>query len=399
MQVVAIFSSKTGLNQAMQIKPGTVNELQALLHAGLATAPCALAHSTTLGVPHFDAGRLRVSLQKNPAFKADLVDAFNHIWAHGAGVLVLQNLFADTALLDAATAQFQTMIDTEKSSGQAAGDHFAKPGANDRVWNALEKLCMAAPDIFAAYYGNDIIALACEAWLGPAYQVTSQINCVNPGGAAQMAHRDYHLGFMSPTQAAQYPAHVHHLSPYLTLQGAVAHGDMPLESGPTLYLPHSQKFADGYLVAGRPEFQAYFDAHHMQLPLKKGDAVFFNPALLHAAGHNRSTSVYRMANLLQISSAFGRAMESVNRVRMCQALYPTLLAMQKTGRLAVAQIECAVAACAEAYAFPTNLDRDPPLAGLAPPSQQALVLQALREQWPAEKLNLALQDQADKKTS
>ena len=31
------------------------------------------------------------------------------------------------------------------------------------------------------------------------------------------------------------------LSPLLTLQGAVAHVDMPLESGPTLYLPHSRR--------------------------------------------------------------------------------------------------------------------------------------------------------------
>ena len=39
----------------------------------------------------------------------------------------------------------------------------------------------------------------------------------------------------------------------------------------------------------------------------------------------------------------------------------------------------AVAACAEGYAFPTNLDRDPPIGGLAPPSQQALMLAALRD--------------------
>ena len=40
---------------------------------------------------------------------------------------------------------------------------------------------------------------------------------------------------------ASYPAHLHRTSPVLTLQGAVAHCDMPVESGPTMYLPHSQK--------------------------------------------------------------------------------------------------------------------------------------------------------------
>ena len=116
-------------------------------------------------------------------------------------------------------------------------------------------------------------------------------------------HRDYHLGFQSAETSRRVTRRTcTRLSPALTLQGAVAHCDMPVESGPTLYLPHSQKYAHGYLAYRQPEFQEYFDAHHVQLPLAKGDAVFFNPALFHAAGTNRTTDVRRMANLLQISS-------------------------------------------------------------------------------------------------
>ena len=37
------------------------------------------------------------------------------------------------------------------------------------------------PEAFVAYYANDVIALASSAWLGPAYQVTSQVNVVRPG--------------------------------------------------------------------------------------------------------------------------------------------------------------------------------------------------------------------------
>src|SRR5437667_42928 len=83
-------------------------------------------------------------------------------------------------------------------------DDLAKPGANDRVWNALEKLAVREPRVFAEYYANDVIALVSTAWLGPAYQVTSQVNVVNPGGAAQVPHRDYHLGFMPGERATQY---------------------------------------------------------------------------------------------------------------------------------------------------------------------------------------------------
>ena len=46
------------------------------------------------------------------------------------------------------------------------------------------------------------------------------------------------------------------VSPVLTLQGAVAHVDMPVESGPTLYLPYSQTFEPGYFAWRKPEFVA-----------------------------------------------------------------------------------------------------------------------------------------------
>jgi len=67
--------------------------------------------------------------------------------------------------------------------------------------------------------------------------------------------------------AADYPEHVHRLSPLLTLQGAVAHCDMPVETGPTMYLPHSQKYVPGYVAADLPEFVEYFAPNYVQLPL------------------------------------------------------------------------------------------------------------------------------------
>src|SRR5215213_8663632 len=158
----------------------------------------------------------------------------------GPGIVVFQHAF-DRAVVDTATESFDRLIAEQKAAGAVVGDHFAKPGANDRVWGALDKLALADPDVFASYYANDVLALVSEAWLGPNYQITSQVNVVNPGGQAQVAHRDYHLGFMHRAQAQAYPAQVHALSPALTLQGAVAHVDMPVETGPTLYLPHSQK--------------------------------------------------------------------------------------------------------------------------------------------------------------
>ena len=179
----------------------------------------------------------------------------------------------------------------------------------------------------------------------------------------------------------------------MTLQGAVAHCDMPVETGPTMYLPHSQKYAPGYVAFHQADFTAYFDEHFVQLPLQKGDAAFFNPALFHGAGTNRSADVRRMANLLQVSSAFGRAMESVDRTAMCRALYPVLLAQKAAGADERA-LRNAVAASAEGYAFPTNLDRDQPIGGLAPETQAELVWRALHERWSAETLDQELSAQA-----
>jgi ectoine hydroxylase-related dioxygenase (phytanoyl-CoA dioxygenase family) len=324
----------------------------------------------------YDADRLLAA--PGAAARAELVRAFTG----GPGVVVVRRAYPDTPVVDRATTAFEEMIAEQRASGAVAGDHFAKPGANDRVWNALEKLAVRAPGVFVDYYANPVLALVSEAWLGPGYQVTSQVNVVNPGGEAQVGHRDYHLGFMPPAQVARFPAHVHRLSPVLTLQGAVAHTDMPVESGPTMYLPHSQKYGPGYLATGRPEFAAHFARHHVQLPLRTGDAAFFNPAVIHGAGHNRSAGVRRMANLLQVSSAFGRAMESVDRERICRAVYPALRAHPAP--------EHAVAAAAEGYPFPTNLDRDPPVDGLAPESQADLVRKALAEDWEPAELDTAL---------
>ncbi|MFD3838983.1 phytanoyl-CoA dioxygenase family protein [Streptomyces sp. NPDC058642] len=316
----------------------------------------------------------------------------------GPGVVVFQGAFRDHEIVDRATKVFDSLIREQDAAGTTAGDHFAKPGANERVWNALEKAALYDPSTFADYYANPVLALVSEAWLGPGYQVTSQINVVNPGGLAQTVHRDYHLGFLSGEVAAAYPAHVHRLSPVLTLQGAVAHCDMPVESGPTLYLPFSQAYEAGYLAWRRPEFQEYFKKHHVQLPLAQGDAVFFNPALFHAAGTNRTTDVRRMVNLLQVSSAFGRAMETVDRETVTNAVYPVLLRRASEG-VGEEWLENVIAASAEGYPFPTNLDSDPPVDGLAPPAQADLVRRALRERWTPRTLRDELRASAERRES
>ncbi|TAW00717.1 phytanoyl-CoA dioxygenase [Rhizobium ruizarguesonis] len=373
-----------------------LDEFRALAEKTAALADYPSASAVEKNVLIYDSRKVMTAAatpEGRRAVLAEICDAFGE----GPGVVVFKRAYEDTGIVDRASTIFDAIIEEQHRTSTGGGDHFAKPGANDRIWNSLEKHCLADPANFAEYYGNAIVALASEAWLGPSYQMTAQVNRVNPGGSAQSAHRDYHLGFQSSKVIEQFPAHVHRLSPVLTLQGAVAHCDMPLESGPTLFLPHSQTYVPGYLALKRQEFRDYFETNHVQLPLEKGDVVFFNPALFHAAGTNRSADIKRVANLLQVSSAFGRAMETVNRERMSARLFPALKTLQ--GRLSPDEIANAVAACAEGYSFPTNLDRDPPLGGLAPKTQAQLMHEALNEGWSDEVFIAALAEQAGKKLS
>jgi ectoine hydroxylase-related dioxygenase (phytanoyl-CoA dioxygenase family) len=365
---------------------------------GLADFRAEVAQVTDLGdYPHAVDVRDNVLVYSSDAppdrraFQAELIRAL----ADGPGVVLIEGAFrAD--VVDRASDAFHTLIEAQHASGSAAGDHFGKPGANDRIWNAAQKLALHAPDVFAEYYANDVLAVVSQAWLGPRYQVTSQVNVVNPGGTQQVPHRDYHLGFVTPDDLTAYPALLHRMSPALTLQGAVAHCDMPVESGPTMLLPYSQRFLGGYVAFNRPDFIDFFARHHVQVPLSKGDAMFFNPALYHGAGSNVSAGIRRMANLLQISSPFGRAMEALDRTAMVRAVYPALLRMKATGRPR-RELHNVVVATAEGYAFPTNLDLDQPIGSLAPPSQVDIVLAALADDLTSDELDVALRNQDDRR--
>lgn len=328
---------------------------------------------------------------------AQVTTATGREWANillnGAGVFVIRKAFRDRSAIDDASEIFRQIIAEERAAGVAAGDHFAKAGANDRIWNSLQKLCLKSPKVYVHYMSNPVIDLACRSWLGPGYQIATQVNQVRPGGKAQQPHRDYHLGFMKAEQMAEYPLHIHRFSPMLILQGGVAHCDAPIESGPTKLLPHSQRFAAGYMAALLPNFRSYFEENYVQLPLEKGDAIFFSPALFHAAGENRSSSVERMVNLLQVASPFARHMESIDRTAMSRAVFPYLAELGEEALKAV------IAATADGYPFPTNLDKDPPLGGLAPPNQQQLLMRAVSEDWPQEQLDQALAEMLSRRTA
>ncbi|MGB7340594.1 MAG: phytanoyl-CoA dioxygenase family protein, partial [Phototrophicaceae bacterium] len=350
------------------------------------------AHAVVDNVLIYNGDNIRQLLQAVTT-KSSITSEIVAALKDGPGVIVIKGAYDDLSVIDRTTQLFNEIVVEEKTDDGAKGDHF---GTNERIWNAIQKACVKDPDLFIDYYSNPIMALVCEAWLGPYYRVTAQMNNVKPGNKAQSVHRDYHLGFQSAATVTRFPAHVQVMSQYLTLQGAIVHVDMPLEMGPTVFLPYSQQYDAGYIAYTRPEFGEYFAKNRVQLPLDKGDLVFFSPALFHGAGEN-VTETDRLANLIQISSAFGRTMETLNNHTMIEAVYPALLKRIEDNSISDDLIENTIAAVADGYSFPTNLDLDPPIGGNAPQTQQDIMRQALKEGWSLDTLKDALTTYAERR--
>jgi len=269
---------------------------------------------------------------------------------NGPGALIIRGAYQDASLLDAVSNTFFARI---KREDNCSADHFAS-GSNQRLWNAINKLAEDAPQLFADYYGNEWLHRVSEAWLGPLYQITAQVNVVVPGGAPQTGHRDYHLGFYPESLVAEMPDPICRASAHLTLQGAIIHCDVPVEMGPTKLLLGSQSDPDGYYSYRQAGEQERFERDHSQIPFKKGDLIFFNPRIFHAAGGNRTPNP-RLVNLLQISSALAKPMEHLDFVGLVRQVYPHLL--NRSDRNLVARTICTMV---DSYPFPSNLDLDPP---------------------------------------
>ena len=322
-------------------------------------------------IPFYDGHKLRaMDNNKLHHVKQEWVDC----WTNGAGVLIINDFYSDTKIVDDMSDVMYKILENEQLDKNTVGDHFAKQGANKRIWNVLEKSAIENPQAFINYYSNSLLGTVCEAWLGPGYTMTAQVNLVPPNSpAAQAPHRDYHLGFQLDDEVAKFPIHAQTMSSLLTLQGAIAHIDMPVESGPTRFLPYSQQYNLGYQIYRHDDFKTYFEEHAVQLHLKKGDAVFFNPALMHGAGANKSKDVQRLANLLQISSPFGKPMEMIDHDRIQLACYEALNSKTPTDD----DLDTLLTIMSDSYPFPTNLDRDAPESNLTPVSSKELLLKAL----------------------
>ena len=310
------------------------------------------ADSVSNNVVVYDANYLETFIG-NSVNEVRLKTELHRVLEGGPGVFVVRNLYRHDAI-DQSNNVFEKIVESE---GNTSNDHFAS-GTNTRIWNAFQKVALEDPDAFISYYSNNLLKLVAESWCGPNSQMTAQVNIVRPGGEMQKPHRDYHLGFQENQVVELFPISAHRLSNYLTLQGGVAHTDMPLASGPTMVLPYSQQYELGYLAWRDNACTDFFNDNAVQNQMNKGDGIFFNPALLHGAGSNTTKDFHRIGNLLQISSPFGKTMERIDYLKIINRIYPLLLEHSINKTLSEKLIENVLVCATDGYAFPTNLDND-----------------------------------------
>ena len=148
------------------------------------TDPSDYPHSGDIaaGIPVYNGPALTHPDRTEEEWRSVMAE-WNRCFATGPGIIAIRSGYTDLGLVDNVTAVLNEIIQAETLGKVGKGDHFAASGANSRIWNAHEKLCVKAPELFALYNTNELVRRVSEAWLGPNYQITTQANVVHPGGS------------------------------------------------------------------------------------------------------------------------------------------------------------------------------------------------------------------------
>ena len=120
-----------------------LDEFRALVERSASRNDYPLASDLTSNVPVYDGLEARRAAA-SPETRKELMAEWVEAMTDGPGIVVIRDAFADSR--DRCS---RTSVTGDHRRGareqRGGGDHFAKPGANDRIWNALEKLCLRDP--------------------------------------------------------------------------------------------------------------------------------------------------------------------------------------------------------------------------------------------------------------
>ena len=159
----------------------------------------------------YDGEQLRREVIDDPARGRALQAEWVAAMLDGPGMVVFKRAFEDHHRRRPGDRRVRR--DDRRRSGPRAvppATTSRKPGANDRVWNALEKLALRAPGgVRRRTTPTTSSRWSAKAWLGPATRSPRRSTSSTRVARRRIPHRDYHLGFLTDEVAEQYPAHVH----------------------------------------------------------------------------------------------------------------------------------------------------------------------------------------------
>lgn len=139
-----------------------------------------MAKEIAKGVPVFSSLDLAAKANESPEGKKAVMDELYKSLTFGPGVLVIRDLLS-TDIID------RTEAATKEIKAAARG---SKATSLRTPFFNLQH-ASADPESYAEYYSSETLALMCEAWLGPGYQITTSTNGTFKGGEQQAIHRDY----------------------------------------------------------------------------------------------------------------------------------------------------------------------------------------------------------------
>ena len=292
-----------------------------LLEDRLSVSELNFAGSVEKNIPIYSASEIEPTLSSDQ--RQALMAEWAYVFSQRSGIVVIKGALSDMETIDQITDLFNTIIEEERleSSG---GDHFGERGANDRIWNSLQKLCLRDPKLFARYFASPAIAAVSEAWLNGPCKMTTQVNLVRPGGKPQVCHRDYHLGFMTLEQAERFPAHAHLFSGGLTLQGAIAHCDVPIpKAAPQNCCPIHNALRRAISRRNCQNLERFLKSVLYNCPSKKVTLSFSTQRSFMRRGKT-VLQIFIVWSTYCKSLPMGRSLEQIDRPSMLKALYPAL---------------------------------------------------------------------------
>lgn len=147
-------------------------------------------------IPIYDADSLRSKLA-GADDKDRVMDELQYALSYGPGVLVMRNLVPEAVIERA-----EQVCEEVRAGGYGTKAYDPDSKHSKRTFAYILKHALHDPESYADYYGNEVLATVCEAWLGPSYQITASMNAIRSGGEQQAIHRDYRKCHLVCTEGA-----------------------------------------------------------------------------------------------------------------------------------------------------------------------------------------------------